>query len=172
MKTIFLFPTELEATPFRRECPRAEVVISGVGLVETSRTVMRLLRELLDESRVVLCGIAGAYNRDIAKGTVLEVTEECCVELPCRFQKSYRVEPQTSLRGVRSSSVHRGVEHNEGFDIENMEGAALFALLSDAGVRCAEIRAVSNYVGEEFAKWSVEEATENLAKTLKSIFDE
>jgi nucleoside phosphorylase len=53
-----------------------------------------------------------------------------------------------------------------------MEGAALFALLGDAGVRCAEIRAVSNYVGEEFAKWSVEEATENLAKTLKSIFDE
>ncbi len=174
MKPIFLFPTDVEAHPFRQLCPEAEVVISGVGLAETSATLLRLVteRELCDEDCVVLCGIAGAYDRCLAKGSVVEVTEECCVELPERFQRRYHVDAQTQLCSVRSASVHRGGEYRSGYDIENMEGAALFALAEKIGVRCMEIRSVSNYVGEEFASWSVEKATEELAKTLKHIFDE
>lgn len=170
--TIFLFPTDVEARRFRELCPQAEVVISGVGLVETSATLMRLFsqRELRDDDMVVLCGIAGAYDDGIERGSVVEVTEECCEELPERFRKCYRIEPQTMLRGVRSSSVHRGGGCKTDAEIENMEGAALFAMCRAAGVRCAEIRAVSNIVGEEFSKWQIDLATERLAQQLKSIF--
>jgi hypothetical protein len=38
------------------------------------------------------------------------------------------------------------------------------------GVRCVEIRAVSNRVGEEFSLWCIDEALENLALTLKHLF--
>lgn len=169
---IFLFPTELEARRFGELCPEADIVISGVGLVETSATLMHLLSQpkLRDNNIVVLCGIAGTYDDSIERGSVVEVVEECCVELPERFRKCYRVEPQTSLRGVRSSSVHRGGECVGGAEIENMEGAALFAMCQAAGVRCAEIRAVSNVVGEEFSRWQMDMATESLAQQLKSIF--
>ena len=56
--------------------------------------------------------------------------------------------------------------HRPGAEVENMEGAALLALAEVLGFRAVEIRAVSNVVGDEFAKWNIELATENLAKTL------
>ena len=51
-----------------------------------------------------------------------------------------------------------------------MEGATLFAVCGELGVRCAEIRAISNRVGEEFKDWNIDGALNNLAKTLKSLF--
>lgn len=170
--TIFLFPTEVESRRFCELCPQAEIVISGVGLVETSATLLRLITErgLGAEDCVVLCGIAGAYDRGLELGTVVEVTEECCVELPERFQRCYSAKPQTQLRGVRSASVHRGAKGCSSAEIENMEGAALFAMCEAAGIGHVEIRAISNIVGDDFSKWHIDLATERLAEELKSIF--
>lgn len=53
--------------------------------------------------------------------------------------------------------------------IENMEGAAFFAVCETLGVAACQIRAVSNYVGEPFEAWAVEEAVRNLTETLKQI---
>ncbi|MFR6633709.1 MAG: hypothetical protein ACLUQ6_00225 [Alistipes onderdonkii] len=39
-----------------------------------------------------------------------------------------------------------------------MEGAAFFAVCDALGVACCQIRAVSNYVGEPFGQWAVEES--------------
>jgi adenosylhomocysteine nucleosidase/futalosine hydrolase len=50
-----------------------------------------------------------------------------------------------------------------------MEGAALFAAAESLGLRVAEIRAISNRVGEPFAEWGVEEALEALAEVLSNI---
>ena len=55
-----------------------------------------------------------------------------------------------------------------GAEIENMEGATLFAVAREMGFRAVEIRAVSNVVGDEFKNWNIELATQNLAKTLKN----
>ena len=41
-----------------------------------------------------------------------------------------------------------------------------FAIAEALGFRAVEIRAVSNIVGDDFAKWNIELATQNLAKTL------
>ena len=55
-------------------------------------------------------------------------------------------------------------------EIENMEGAAFFAVCEALGVACCQIRAVSNYVGEPFDRWAGGLAVENLTATLTQIF--
>lgn len=53
-----------------------------------------------------------------------------------------------------------------GADIENMEGAALFALCAEFGADCCQIRAISNTVGENRSGWRVKEAVTALHETL------
>lgn len=169
---LFLFPTRLEAEPFIRLCPDADIVISGVGMAATAATLVRLDHEhRLDGRRVVLCGIAGAYNRELAIGEVTEVGEEWCVELPERFRQQYRTECRTTLRRTSSNSVHSNGADAEGRDIENMEGAALFAIAREIGLDAMELRSVSNYVGDDFDSWHIAEATESLALTIKRVFN-
>lgn len=165
---IFLFPTELEAEPFRELCPEADVVVSGVGMAATAATISKLYaeRRLSTESVVILAGLAGSYVGGLEKGDVVEVVEECCAELPERFQRRYSVEPYTALPAVKSNSVcGKGVE-SYGAEIENMEGASLFAMAEVLGFRAVEIRAISNYVGEEFAHWSIYDTLNSLAEEL------
>lgn len=167
MNPIFLFPTELETKAFCELCPDAEVVISGVGMAETAATIARMsASKSLEGRRVILAGIAGCYEQRCAVGEVVEVVSEVVSELPERFSQSYRVEPFTHLRGVVSNTVSRCNAASCGADIENMEGAALFAMARDMGFRAVEIRAVSNVVGDDFSKWNIALATENLAKIL------
>lgn len=170
-RSIYLFPTELEARPFRELCPDAEVIISGVGMAATSAAIASLAAEgrLTSGARLLLCGLAGSYSAAATLGEVVEVVSECCVELPERFREEYRNEPLTTLRAVRSNTVHGAGAVAATAEIENMEGAALFTMAARLGVRCAEIRAVSNRVGEPFEKWRVQEALEALARTLMSI---
>lgn len=172
---IYLFPTELEAKVFRALCPSAEVVISGVGMVATAAAIASLDRRkhLLANDVVVLAGIAGAYGDSVAVGEVVEVMSEQCVDLPERFRQRYCQKVyHTSLRRVTSNTVHTmGLDHMSA-DIENMEGAALFAMAEVVGFRAVEVRAVSNRVGESFDKWAVDEAVTALAKELKKLEDE
>lgn len=169
---IYLFPTECESEPFRKLRPEARVVISGVGMVETSATLMRLYTQgdIHEDDVVVLCGIAGSYDEELKVDSVVEVVEECCVELPARFRQSYTNSCATSLRGVRSNTVHTSVRSAEGAQVENMEGAALFAFAQTTGVRVAEIRAISNMVGEDSSKWNIAQTTTILAKELIRLY--
>lgn len=168
---IYLFPTELEAKCFRALCPDAEVVISGVGMVATAVTIASL--RCTADDVVVLAGIAGAYGDSVAVGEVVEVVSEECVELPERFRRTYtQSQPHTSLRGVKSNTVHTMQRESHGADIENMEGAALFAMAEAMGFRAVEVRAISNRVGDSFDKWVVDEAVVALANELKRLEDE
>lgn len=167
---IYLFPTELEAKAFRELCPDAEVVISGVGMAATAATIASLNPRT--EDVVVLAGIAGAYGDSVAVGSVVEVVSEVCEELPERFRRVYKqAQPYTSLRGVKSNSVHRMQSESHGAEIENMEGAALFAMSEAMGFRTVELRAISNRVGEGFDEWHLDDAIVALAVELKRIND-
>lgn len=168
---IYLFPTAMEASSFRALMPEAEVVVSGVGMVATSATLVRLWAEgqIDKKSLVVLSGVAGSYGEVVAKGEVVEVVEERCIELPERFRTNYTMPKISSLRGVVSNCVHRSGAECCGAEVENMEGASLFALAEVLGFRAVEIRAISNVVGEDFASWRMEEAVEALAKRLIDI---
>lgn len=168
---IYLFPTELEAKCFRALCPDAEVVISGVGMAATAAAITTL--GCRAEDVVVLAGIAGTYGDSLAVGSVVEVVSEECVELPERFRRTYtQSQPRTSLRGVKSNTVHTMQRVSQGAEVENMEGAALFAMAEALGFRAVEVRAISNRVGEPFEKWAVDEAVVALANELKRLEDE
>ena len=169
---VYLFPTEMEAKAFRRLCPDAEVIISGVGMVATAAAIASLDRRkhLVATDMVVLAGIAGAYGESVAVGDVVEVVSERCVDLPERFRQSYlRRVFHTKLRRVASNTVHAMGVEAEGAEIENMEGAALFAMAEAMGFRAVEVRAISNRVGDSFNTWRVEEAVNNLANELKRL---
>ena len=166
---IYLFPTEMEAARFQELMPRAEVVISGVGEAATAATLARIVPMYGRDVCYILAGIAGAYGDAVAVGEVVEVVSERCAELPERFVEEYRVAPQTMLRGVSSNTVSRGDKTLKGAEIENMEGAALFAMAEAMGLRVAQIRAISNRVGESFEMWHINEALEALASELKKF---
>lgn len=169
---VYLFPTELEAKPFRALCPDANIVVSGVGMAATATAIARLDRErgLSADDVVLLCGIAGAYDDSVAVGQVVEVVSEECVELPVRFRIRYVQDtPYTTLPRVTSNTVHAMATEPATADIENMEGATLFAMAEVMGFRAVEVRAISNRVRESFNAWRVDEALEALAKELKNI---
>ena len=171
MNPIFLFPTELEAKAFCGLCPDAEVVISGVGMAEMAATIARInATQSLEGRTVILAGIAGCYEQRCAVGEVVEVVSEVVAELPERFRQSYRVEPFTHLRGVASNTVSRCNAASCSADIENMEGAAVFALCAAHGVPCAEIRAISNYTTDSREKWNIPVALAALVKTVNRLF--
>ena len=138
-------------------------------MAATAATIARIsANKSLEGGVVILAGIAGCYEQRCAVGEVVEVISEVVSELPERFRQSYRVEAFTTLRGVVSNTVSRCNADSCGADIENMEGATLFAMARELGFRAVEIRAVSNIVGDEFKNWKIELATQNLAKTLKN----
>lgn len=171
---VYLFPTEYEAEPFRHLRPDAEIIITGVGMAATAAAIVALDRRkhLVASDVVVLAGVAGSYSDDIAVGEVVEVESEQCVELPERFrQRYYQRVSHTSLRRVASNTVHRAAAEQADAGVENMEGAALFALAEVIGFAAVELRAVSNRVGESFDKWSMQEAVEALARELAKLED-
>lgn len=80
--------------------------------------------------------------------------------------------------GVTVQSVTGTVEAKERLikkyapHIESMEGAAFFYVCLNERVNCAELRSVSNEVGEDdTAKWSTPAALRSLTEACKSLFD-
>ena len=165
---ILLFPTELEAARLRELRPDLDIRICGIGAVETATEVARILRT--ERKPLVLCGIAGAYNRSLKKGDVVTVTEERFAYLSSGYDRSYLATMVVEdLPMVRSNTVSHCSMAADGAEIENMEGAALFAMAQAEEVRCGEIRAISNYVGEERSAWDIPLALERLTDTILNL---
>lgn len=53
--------------------------------------------------------------------------------------------------------------------IENMEGAAFFAVCAALGVRSAQVRGISNLVGEARSQWCIGAAAEAAARALIDV---
>lgn len=165
---ILLFPTELEAAPFRALCPDVAVVVCGVGMAQTAACVARLLAD--GHRSFLLAGIAGAYDQTLAKGEVVAVAEERVAGMPQQFDRAYKTSIlPDGLRVVRSNTVSACGADAQGAEVENMEGAALFALCEEFGAECCEVRAISNRVGEPREEWDVPTALESLAHAVQQI---
>ena len=101
---IFLFPTELEAAKLKALRPDLDIRICGIGAVETATEVARILRT--ERKPLLLCGIAGAYDRNLAKGDVVAVTEERFAYLSSGYDRSYLASMVVEdLPMVRSNTV-------------------------------------------------------------------
>lgn len=165
---ILLFPTELEAAKLKALRPDLDIRICGIGAVETATEVARILRT--ERQPLLLCGIAGAYDHNLKKGDVVAVAEERFAYLSSGYDRTYRTSLEIEgLPSVCSNTVSHCSMKAEGADIENMEGAALFAMAQAEGIRCGEIRAISNYVGEERSEWDIPLALERLTDTILNL---
>lgn len=250
MKRIFIFPTIEEAKAFILTQPRDPVFVAGVGAAEIAAATIRAVKARKPQL-VVLAGIAGAYDRSLQRGEVVEVVTERIAGIPERYAREYETsgpdlglplatgvtvnrsgdglretgreqefretgsgipEPEAQSSDAvsapagqalqpageradspeQTSDMQSAIEKTSGTDgqnvlpvigdtndtdgqsalpeIENMEGAAFFAVCEALGVACCQIRAVSNYVGEPFDRWAVGLAVENLTATLTQIF--
>ena len=270
MKRIFIFPTIEEAKAFILTEPRDPVFVGGVGMAEIAAATLRAVKAKKPQL-VVLAGIAGACDRTLRRGEVVEVVCERIAGIPERYAREYETSgpdlglplaagvtvnrsgdgaaatggPKSAAEGTGHAAGDAGfAEPHPGFtagaehaaegtqrqtpgnarnqpgniaapigfetpddtertalatqpgipdnagnpaqrpegspedtpqeylpEVENMEGAAFFSVCDALGVACCQIRAVSNYVGEPFGQWAVEEAVGNLTEKLNQIFE-
>ncbi|MBQ8307614.1 MAG: hypothetical protein IJX56_02285 [Alistipes sp.] len=168
MRIAYLFPTVEEATPFLLRNPKALVFVTGVGPAAVAAATVRAVKAKKPHL-MLLCGVAGAYDTSLNKGEVVEVVQEQMGELPERYRECYALEPLTELRTARSNTVTRCGGEAAGAEVEQMEGAAFFAVCEAFEVEAAQIRAISNYVGEPREEWCFAEAVENLAEILSGL---
>lgn len=201
-KTMFrnitiLVPTGEEAAGIRGKMPsRAKLVVSGVGMAETAAAVASILSGKTPDI-LILAGIAGAYpDSGLQAGDCIIVKSERICDLGAirggaftpLYQKEYGC-PATagikSLKSARGCTVNTGGTEQErlargdimetglkGCDIENMEGAAFFAVCAAAGIPFLEIRAVSNLTTDGRGEWKLEEAVAALADGVEKVITE
>lgn len=169
---LYLFPTEIEAAPFRAVMPQAQVRITGVGMASASAAVSRIIVQE-QPSRLILCGIAGVCGESLQIGQVVEVVEDMEAGLPSQYALKYTPCRCTSLQTVRAYTVSRcgaALECSRNDEsvaaIEQMEGAAVGAMCREWGVEYSHIRAISNRVGDSRALWQSDEAAKHLAEAL------
>ena len=169
MKPLLIFATEGEAVQIRALRADLDIAICGVGAVETALSVAKIIESKRPEA-VVLCGIAGAYDKTLKVGDVVSVVTENTASLPAIYRKSYSATLELPLPEVASNTVMAVGAEAAGAAVENMEGAALFALCNHYGVKCAQIRAISNYTDDCRSAWDIPTALEALTATINRLF--
>ena len=169
MKPLLIFATEAEAAQIRALRADLETAICGVGAVECALAMAKIIEEHKPEA-VVLCGIAGAYDKTLNVGDVVSVVAENTASLPAVYRKSYLATLKLPLPEVTSNTVMAVGAEAAGAQVENMEGAAIFALCNHYGIKCAQIRAISNYIDDVRSAWNIPTALEALTAAINKLF--
>ena len=169
MTPLLIFATEAEAAPIRALRPDLDICICGVGLVESGAAMARIITEQRPDA-VLLCGIAGAYDASLAVGDVVSVVTEQTATLPAIYRKSYSATLQLPLPEVVSNSVMTVGAEPCGAQVENMEGAAIFAICAAHNIPCGQIRAISNYTTDSREQWNIPLALKSLVDTINRLY--
>jgi len=167
------------------------VLITGAGMVPTAFALARHLPHNV-YNLVINLGIAGSFDRNIALGEIIEITEDTFAELGAEDDKNFiSIEklgfgasifrPTSSIshftkkvnikqaKAITVNTVHgnettiANTVERLNPQLESMEGAAFFYACREAGLPCLQIRAVSNYVEKRNRdNWNIELAIKNL----------
>ena len=80
MLILIVAATEMEVTPFMKEFPNAEILITGVG---TFNTVYELTKKIHSKAYdfIIQVGIAGSYKAELNLGEAYVVKEDCFADL-------------------------------------------------------------------------------------------
>lgn len=153
---------------------RLHILISGVGMVNTAYTLGKL-----KDAPFAYCinaGIAGSFDKSIAMGEVMLITEDTLSEMgaedgnqfipweqmgmggeTCFYGRTYTTLPASfaglkRVKGITVNTVH-GNENSIAHILkrlpvqtESMEGAAFFRASAHLSGTVLQIRAISNYV--------------------------
>lgn len=175
MKILFVAAVDFELNLARGVRPGAgdSFLCTGMG-PEATRRALEPLLAAGGFDLVVDLGVAGSYDTDrFPVGSVAQVTAEQFGDRPGALLRNPA--PPACLAGL-PQAVGNTVSALEpqyrcgSADVESMEGAAFFEACLAAGVPFAEIRAVSNAVGEEDrSRWNIPLALANLQSFLNSL---
>jgi len=165
-----------------------ELLVTGAGMVATAFALGRHLAGKKYDLAINL-GIAGSFDRGIALGEVIEITEDTLAELGAEddedfitidklgfgessFRPTYSLPESFGLKKANAITVNTvhgndaSIKKLSGYidaQIESMEGAAFFYACRQAELPCVQIRAVSNYVEKRNRDaWQIGLAIENL----------
>ena len=163
-------------------------LVTGAGMVATAFALGKHLAQNQYDLAINL-GIAGSFDRNIALGDVVEITEDTLAELGAEddedfitieklglgestFRATYILPEKFNLRKANAITVNTvhgndaSIKKLSGYidaQIESMEGAAFFYACKQAGVPSLQIRAVSNYVEKRNRDaWQIGLAIKNL----------
>lgn len=193
MNILLVTATQAEIQPllthFGEEKP-FDVLITGVGMVATAFALGQQFAQKKYDLAINL-GIAGSFDRDIALGEVVEITEDILAEFGAEdnnqfltieelgfgesvFSASHQLDPMLLLPIKKLRSVTVNTVHGEEKSIqktterlkpqlESMEGAAFFYACKRSRVPALQIRSVSNYVEKRNREnWKIGLAVKNL----------
>lgn len=193
-KIIVMFPTWPEAKDFVLTSGNEyETVMAGVGLAECAARTAKVISDRKPDL-IILAGFAGAYPASsLKKGDTVLVEQEnsfdlgslqggafhpltksggnpamnyyiCSTPLPEIFRRVTSNTVNTAAPGHGNALLSRA-------EVENMEGAAFFAVCDALRVGFAEIRTISNIVGEPPSQWNFPESASLLAAGVKKFVD-
>jgi len=163
---------ELEVARRVWEEDEAVFLLGGIGAGQTLKALAPLL-SAGSYDRVLDIGIAGAYDPLLPLGTVVHVTSERHADGEGRLLSNPAPWPELAfLPAVAGQTLQ---ELDDRFrtvrsGVETMEGAAFFEACLSAGIPFAELRAVSNTVGEQdHARWDIPGALMQLQSALETL---
>lgn len=182
------FKLIVESQTQNSRLPTIDFLINGAGMVATAFALGKHLATNQYDLAINL-GIAGSFDRSVALGDVVEVTEDTLAELGAEddedfitidklgfgessFKSTYELPAHFNLKKTNAITVNT-VHGNEtsisklssriNAQIESMEGAAFFYACRQMGMPCIQIRAVSNYVEKRNRDgWQIGLAIKNL----------
>ncbi|QNN41907.1 futalosine hydrolase [Pedobacter roseus] len=195
MKTLVVAATKAELTFFYQhfnlpegnfvESKNFDLLITGVGMVATAFALGKHLSH--QYNLVVNFGIAGSFDKSIALGTVLNITEDTFAELGAENgdefltitdlgfgENHYTAKTQRKVglplaKGITMNCVTgseksiRNLIERLNPTTESMEGAAVFYAAKQLNIDCLQIRSVSNYVEPRNKEnWKIGLAIKNL----------
>lgn len=174
MRILFLAAVEfeLEIARMLRAGTDDCFLCGGIGPEATRRALDTLLAEDGRFDLVVNLGIAGSYTERLPLGSVVQVVTEFFGNRPA--EPLHNPAPPRLLAALPQTTGNTVAALEPSWrqvraDIETMEGAAFFENCLRRGLPFAEVRAVSNRVGEiDHARWDIPLALRNLQETLSS----
>ena len=175
MRILFVAAVDFELDVARRARSGKNdmFLCTGMGPERTAQALRDLPLRTGEFDLAVDIGVAGSYGGRLPIGSVVHVVSELSGgREETRLLNPAPSELFASLPGVSGNTVpaldakYRCAET----DVETMEGAAFFEACLEAGIPFAEIRSVSNRVGEEDRSlWDVPLALEKLQEALSIL---
>jgi futalosine hydrolase len=189
------------ASNFEPSTLNFKLLITSVGMVATAFALGRELAKN-QYDLVINLGIAGSFDHSFALGDIVEITEDTLAELGAEDDEAflpitqmgfgestfkatqglntvYKTAALKQATAITVNTVHgneasiKKVQARLNAQIESMEGAAFFYACREAGVRCIQIRAVSNYVEKRNRdNWQIGLAVKNLNTFAAALIEE
>lgn len=206
MKTLVVAATKAEVAFFYQhfnlpegdfiENKNFDLLITGVGMVATAFSLGQFLNARKYDL-VLNVGIAGCFDRKVALGSLLNITEDVFAELGAENGEDFltitdlgfgenhftsRYKKQINLPAVTGITVNcvtgneksiKSLKARLNPTTESMEGAAVFYACKKENVNCLQVRSISNYIEPRNKDhWKIGLAVGNLNNWLVSFISE